>query len=199
MADEMEQMRSVVLSDMDGGEFRRAAAAVTERIAEYLEHPERWPVLPRTRPGDVASSLPPAAPDEGEPFDRILADFDRLILPHTTHWNHPGFFAYFGITGSAPGILAESLIAALNVNAMVWRSGPAATELEAVTVGWLRDLLGLPATFDGHINDTASSSTLVALAAAREATGLGVREEGLAGRPELPRLRVYCSEDAHSA
>jgi aromatic-L-amino-acid decarboxylase len=185
---------------MPGAEFRAAGHAVIEWIAEYLEHPERWRVLPETRPGDVAAALPAAAPGSGEPMDEILRDFDRLIPPNTTHWNHPGFFAYFGITGSAPGILAEALTAALNVNAMLWRSGPAATELEQVTLGWLRSLLGLPSCFDGHINDTASSSTLVALAAAREAqTDLRVREEGLAGRLEVPRLRLYCSEEAHSS
>jgi aromatic-L-amino-acid decarboxylase len=189
-----------LLGEMTGAEFRAAGQAVIERIAEYLEHPERWRVLPETRPGDVAAALPDLAPEAGEPMATILSDFDRLIPPNTTHWNHPGFFAYFGITGSAPGILAEALTAALNVNAMLWRSGPAATELEQVTVGWLRSLLGLPADLDGHINDTASTSTLVALAAAREAQAdLRVREEGLAGRPEVPRLRVYCSEEAHSS
>jgi aromatic-L-amino-acid/L-tryptophan decarboxylase len=185
--------------DMDAAAFRRHGQAVVERIASYLEHPERWPVLPATRPGELAASLPAAAPRLPEPMEAILADFDRLILPATTHWNHPGFFAYFGITGSGAGILAESLIAALNVNAMLWRSGPAATELEEVTLDWLRQLLGLPTGLDGVINDTASTSTLYALAAAREAAGLAVREEGLAGRAEVPRLRIYCSEEAHSS
>lgn len=190
---------TAMLGEMGEQEFREAGVAVVDRIAAYLSHPERWAVLPRTQPGDVASRLPASAPDAGEPMDRILDDFDRLILPNTTHWNHPGFFAYFSITGSAPGILAESLIAALNVNAMLWRTGPAATELEQVTLGWVRDLVGLPPEFDGHINDTASSSTLVALATAREATGLRIREEGLAGRSDVPRMRIYCSEEAHSS
>jgi aromatic-L-amino-acid decarboxylase len=189
-----------LLGEMPGEEFRAAGHAVIERIAEYLEHPERWRVLPETRPGDVVAELPASPPETGEPMATILRDFDRLIPPNTTHWNHPGFFAYFSVTGSAPGILAEALTAALNVNAMLWRSGPAATELEQVTLGWLRSLLGLPPDLDGHINDTASSSTLMALAAAREAQAdLRVREEGLAGRPEVPRLRVYCSEEAHSS
>jgi len=121
-------------------------------------------------------------------------------MPGTTHWNHPGFMAYFATSASAPGILAESLIAMINVNAMVWRTGPAATELEEVTLDWLRQLIGLPASFDGVINDTASSSTLYALAAARELQpDLKLREEGLPGRPEVPRLRIYCSEEAHSS
>src|SRR5512140_2928029 len=194
------QSSPALLGEMPASEFRAAGYAVIDWIAEYLQHPEQWRVLPETRPGEVAAALPSTPPVEGEAMAAILADFERLIPPHTTHWNHPGFFAYFGITGSAPGILAEALIAALNVNAMLWRSGPAATELEEVTVGWLRSLLGLPAGLDGHINDTASSSTLVALAAAREAQAdLHVREEGLAGRGEVPRLRVYCSEEAHSS
>jgi aromatic-L-amino-acid/L-tryptophan decarboxylase len=185
--------------DMDSAEFRAQGRAVIERIVAYLEHPELHAVLPGVRPGDVRRALPAEAPEEPEPFERILDDYDRLILPATTHWNHPGFFAYFGITGSGPGILGEALAAALNVNAMLWRSGPAQTELEEVTLDWLRRLLGLPEGFHGVINDTASSSTLYALAAAREAAGLDVRERGLAGRTDVPVLRVYCSEDAHSS
>jgi aromatic-L-amino-acid decarboxylase len=186
--------------DMDPEEFRRHGRAVIDRITDYIAHPERWPVLPDIRPGMLRDQLPADAPAAGEPMDEILADFDRLILPHTTHWNHPGFFAYFGISGSAPGILGEALIAALNVNAMLWRTGPAATELEEVTLGWLRAMVGLGDAFEGTINDTASSSTLHALAAAREADpSLHIREEGMAGRGDVPRLRVYCSREAHSS
>ena len=175
-------------------EFRHAADLVVQRIAEFLQDPERWRVLPDILPGDVRKALPEAPPAQGESFDRIIADFDRLIMPGTTHWNHPGFMAYFATSGSAPGILAEALIAMLNVNAMLWRSGPAHTELEEVTVDWVRRALGLPASFDGVINDTASSSTLYALAAAREhLADLKLRAEGLAGRPEVPRLRVYAT------
>lgn len=180
--------------------FRRHAAAAIERIAAYFENIEAWPVFPPTRPGQVRAALPPAPPEEPEPMDRILADFDRLILPNTTHWNHPGFFAYFPASSTEPGIIGELLAAALNANAMVWRTGPAATELEQHVLGWLRQLLALPEGWFGVINDTASSSTLYALAAAREAhPELRVREDGLAGRPDLPRLRVYCSEEAHSS
>ena len=184
---------------MSPAELREHGRAVIDRIADYLAHPERVEVLPSLRPGDVREALPSSAPVEPEPFDRILADYDRLIVPYTTHWNHPGFFAYFGITASGPGILAEALAAALNVNAMLWKSGPAQTELEEVTLGWLRKMLGLPESFHGVINDTASSSTLYALAAAREATGLDIRARGLAGRDELRPMRVYCSEEAHSS
>ncbi|HET9440958.1 MAG TPA: pyridoxal-dependent decarboxylase [Longimicrobiales bacterium] len=186
--------------DMNAQEFRAAAHEVVERIATFLQEPERWRVLPAVSPGEIRAALPSSAPPQAESFDDILADFDRLIMPATTHWNHPGFMAYFATTGSAPGILAEALIAALNVNAMLWRTGPAETELEEVTLGWLRQMIGLPEQFDGVINDTASSSTLYALAAAREyQSDLQLRAEGLAGRPEVPRLRVYCSEEAHSS
>jgi aromatic-L-amino-acid decarboxylase len=185
---------------MSPQEFGQAADQVVERIAAFLQEPERWRVLPDITPGAVRDALPAAPPAQGEPFERILADFDRLIMPATTHWNHPGFMAYFAVTGSAPGILGEALIAMLNVNAMLWRTGPAATELEQVTLDWLRQMIGLPAPFEGVINDTASSSTLYALAAARESLAdLRIREEGLAGRPEVPRLAVYCSREAHSS
>lgn len=188
------------IGDMPAEDFRRAAHRATEWIAGYLEHPERFAVLPPVAPGDVARALPTDAPEHGEPVGRLLDDFERLIAPSTTHWNHPGFFGYFAITGSSAGILAEFLAAALNVNAMLWRTGPAATELEQVTVDWLRKLLGLPDGFEGTINDTASTSTLYALTAAREAQAdLRIRELGMAGRPELPGLRVYCSADAHSS
>jgi aromatic-L-amino-acid/L-tryptophan decarboxylase len=149
-------------------------------------------------PGEVRNGLPPSAPARGESYDAIFADFERVILPGITHWNHPGFLAYFAISGSEPGVLAEFLSAALNVQAMLWRTSPAATELEDVTLSWLRQLLGLPAEFDGVIYDTASVSTLHALAAAREVAVPDVRGAGLAGR-ELPRPRIYCSEHAHSS
>jgi aromatic-L-amino-acid/L-tryptophan decarboxylase len=184
----------------DAERFRRAAHEVVERIASYLAEPDQWPVLPAVRPGELRAALPAAPPAAGEPLERILADYDRLIPPATTHWNHPGFMAYFAISTSGPGILGELLSAALNVNAMLWRTGPAATELEAVTTDWLRQMIGLPAGFVGTINDTASSSTLYALAAARELhADLRIRELGMAGRAELPPLRVYCSEEAHSS
>src|SRR5688500_4864328 len=128
-----------------------------------------------------------------------MRDFERVIVPALTHWNHPGFFAYFASSGSAPGVLAEFLSAALNQQAMLWRTSPAATELEEVSLGWLRQLLGLPADFEGVIYDTASISTLHALAAAREQAIPGVRTHGLAGRRGIGGVRVYCSEQAHSS
>ncbi len=190
---------AVHLGDMDPDEFRRAAHGLVDWIADYLADPGRYAVLSRARPGHIASALPPQAPADGEPFDAIFADFERILVPGLTHWNHPGFFAYFAITGSAPGVLAEMLSAALNVQAMLWRTSPSATELEEVTLAWLRKLLGLPDAFEGVIYDTASISTLHALAAARERHVPGVRTRGLAGRDDLPRIRVYCSDQTHSS
>ncbi|MGH7482947.1 MAG: pyridoxal phosphate-dependent decarboxylase family protein [Longimicrobiales bacterium] len=185
---------------MDPEAFRRHGHAVIDRVADHLASLDALPVLARVRPGDVRAALPAEPPAHGEPFERVLADFDTVIVPGTTHWNHPGFMAYFAITGSGPGILGETLAAALNVNAMLWRTGPAATELEALTLDWLRQMVGLPAGFEGTINDTASTSTFHALAAARElAPELRLREDGLAGRPEVPRLRIYASAEAHSS
>src|SRR6185295_17649236 len=167
-------------------------------IAKYLEYPDRYPVLARVQPGEITAALPSRAPEEPEPFDAIMADFERVLVPGLIHWNHPGFLAYFAITGSAPGVLADFLSAALNQQAMLWRTSPAATELEAVTLGWLRQLIGLPDSFEGVIYDTASIATMHALAAAREKVA-DVRTKGLAARPDVPPLRVYCSEEAHSS
>jgi aromatic-L-amino-acid decarboxylase len=185
--------------DMDPEVFRREAHRIADWIADYLADPGRYPVLSPVRPGDIREALPTAAPEEGESFDAIFSDFERVLLPGITHWNHPGFFAYFAISGSAPGVLAEFLSAALNVQAMLWRTSPAATELEEVTLGWLRRLIGLPDGFEGVIYDTASVSTLHALAAAREQAVPDVGARGLAGRFDLPSVRVYCSEHAHSS
>jgi aromatic-L-amino-acid decarboxylase len=180
-------------------DFRAHAHRLADWIADYLEEPTRFPVLSRVRPGEIRDALPRAAPERGESFDAIFADFERVIVPGLTHWNHPGFFAYFAITASAPGILAEFLSAALNQQAMLWRTSPAATELEEVTLAWLGALIGMPDTFEGVIYDTASISTLHALAAAREAAVPGVRAQGLAGRSDSPGVRVYCGEHAHSS
>jgi aromatic-L-amino-acid decarboxylase len=184
---------------MDSATFRSHGHKLVDWIADYLDHADRYPVLARVKPGEIAASLPDHAPEEGEPFDAIMTDFERVLVPGLTHWNHPGFLAYFAITASAPGVLAELLSAALNQQAMLWRTSPAATELEAVTLGWLRKLMGLPETFEGVIYDTASIATLHALIAARHAAMPDVGAKGLAGRADVPRLRVYCSEQAHSA
>lgn len=182
--------------DLPPEEFRALAHEVADWMADYLAGVGDLPVFPDVRPGDVRAALPAAPPEVAEPLERVLADFRDIIVPGLTHWNHPGFFGYYAITGSAPGILGEMLAAALNVNAMVWRSSPAATELEETTTDWLRQLLGLPADFDGVINDTASSSSLYALAAARDVAYPDARERGLFGRPAG---RVYASDQTHSS
>jgi aromatic-L-amino-acid decarboxylase len=184
---------------MDIESFRRDGHRLIDWIAEYLAHPERYPVLAQVEPGQVKRTLPAEPPEKPEDLEAILQDVEKIIAPGLTHWNHPGFFAYFGITGSGPGILGELLSSAFNVNAMLWRTSPAATELEELVLDWLRRLLGLPPEFMGIINDSASVSSLCAIAVAREAAGLRVREEGLAGRSDVPRLRLYTSEQAHSS
>ena len=185
--------------DLPADQVHAALTRVTTWIERYLEDPGRFPVLSTSLPGDIAKQLPASPPQSGESLDEILDDFERVLLPGVTHWNHPGFFAYFAITGSAPGIMAEMLTAALNINAMLWKTSPAATELEERALDWLRQMLGLGPGWFGVINDTASMTTLLALAAAREAKSeLQVRQRGLAGRPDLPVLRVYQSEHAHT-
>src|SRR5581483_230316 len=180
-------------------EFRARAGEIVEWIADYLAHSERYPVLPPLEPGATLDALPAAPPDDAEPLRRILDDVDRIIVPRVTHWNHPGFLAYFANTASVPGILGELLAPALNTNAMLWRTGPSAAELEQRTGDWLRQLIGLPDGWFGMCTDLASTSTLYALAAAREADpALDIRRKGLAGRG-LPALRVYCSDQAHSS
>src|SRR6267143_5272469 len=185
---------------MQPNEFRRHGHAVVDWIADYLENPEQWPVLPGVLPGELRSSLPQSPPLRGESMDTILADFQTLIVPATTHWNHPAFMAYFANSSTGAGVLGEALTAALNVNAMLWRTSPAATELEQLTMDWLRQMLGLPQNFFGVIADTASSNTLYAIAAARELhPELRIREEGMSGRADLPKVVIYCSEEAHSS
>jgi aromatic-L-amino-acid decarboxylase len=174
----------VVSADGSSVDLRRDGPAAVEWVARYLEGMREWPVRAQVEPGQVRSRLPVSPPERAEPFADVLRDLDEVIVPGTTHWNHPRFFAYFSITGSEPGILAELLSAAFNVNAMLWRTGPAATELEELACDWLRQLLGLADGWHGHIEDTASTSTLAALAAARE-----VRPGGA----------VLCSEHAHSS
>jgi aromatic-L-amino-acid decarboxylase len=172
---------------------------VVDWIADYLGHVGDYPVLAQSAPGDIRQALPDKPPVQPESMETILADFERIIMPGITHWNSPGFLAYFGITGSGPGILGEMLSGALNVNAMLWRTSPAATELEQVTLDWLRQMLGLPHPLFGVINDTASTGVLYALAAAREALPLHIRQQGIAGRTDVPRLRYYASQEAHSS
>ncbi len=197
----MEQMESILQKsrDMSPEEFKKYGHQLIDWVADYLCNTEKNDVLTKMQPGEIREKLPAAAPEHGEPLEKVIEDFQSIIVPGMTHWNHPGFFAYFGITSSGPGILGELLIAALNNNGMLWRSGPAATELEQTVLDWLRQLINLPEDFFGIINDTGSVSTLVAIAAAREALNMHIREEGMSGRTDLPLLRLYASEHAHSS
>jgi aromatic-L-amino-acid/L-tryptophan decarboxylase len=179
-------------------DFREAAHKAVDWIADYFENIDSFPVLSRVQPGDVEKQFSDAPSNSGKPYDALMAEFREKILPGITHWNHPSFFAYFSITGSQAGVIAELLTAALNANGMLWKTSPALTELETLSLRWLRDALGLPSNLFGIINDTASINVFLALAAAREALGLDIRREGIAGR-DLPPLKVYCSEHAHSS
>jgi len=182
---------------MDAAQFRQHGHGLIDWIADYLETNEELPVMSRCQPGEIAAALPRSAPEEGEGMAAILSDFRRDILPGVTHWNHPRFFAYFPANNSYPSILGELLSAGLGVNAMLWQTSPAATELEQVVMRWLAELVGLPAGFHGCIQDTASTATLTALVCARERkTGYLVNDEGFAG---ADRLRIYASRDAHSS
>jgi aromatic-L-amino-acid/L-tryptophan decarboxylase len=186
--------------DMAPSDFRAAGHAVIDLMADYLEGVAERQVLPAIEPGSLRPLFPTSPPEVAEPIERILADYQALIEPNATHWQHPGFMAYFATSASGPGILGEMLTAALGQNPMLWRTSPIGTELEEVVVDWLRQALGLPVGFDGLLTDTASTSTLIALAAAREAAGTDTADQGLAARSELGAgLRVYASAEAHSS
>jgi aromatic-L-amino-acid decarboxylase len=185
--------------DMNAEEFRRFGHEVIDWVSHYLEHVAERPVLSQINPGQLISALPSGPPATGEAMETILRDVDRLIMPALTHWNHPSFFAYFATSSSAPGILGEIFSAAFDVKAMLWRTSPAAIELEQVALDWLRQMMGLDSGFDGIIYDTASVSSMHAIAAARESLNLRIREDGMSGRKDLPLLRLYVSEQAHSS
>jgi aromatic-L-amino-acid decarboxylase len=178
------------MPQMSSDEFRAAAHQTVDWIADYLRDIRQYPVTPQVQPGEVTTRLPKQGPERGEPMERILEDFRTLIVPGVTHWNHPRFFGYFSVSASGPGILGEMLAAALNVNHMLWKTGPSATELEQVSLGWLRQWLGLPESFFGIIHDTASTSTLHAVIAAREAA----RQDAGGG---LQEMVLYTSEHAN--
>jgi aromatic-L-amino-acid decarboxylase len=165
-------------------DLRADGGAALEWAARYLERVGDLPVLAQVKPGEIRAALPKSPPEHAEPFSAVLADLDRVLLPGVTHWQHPRYFAYFATSATEAGILAEMLAAALNSVAFLWRTAPAATELEGVVLDWVAELLGLPSDWHGHIEDTASISTLTAIIAAREATG---------------RDLIVCSEQAHSA
>jgi aromatic-L-amino-acid decarboxylase len=179
--------------------FREQLHRLADWISDYRENLEMLRVAPNANPGAVRTALPAEPPERAEPIEKILGDIDRVILPGMVHWDHPMFLAYFGWTTTAPGILGEIITAPLNVNAMTWRTCPAATELETLVINWLRRWIQLPKEFDGVIYDTASVGVMHALAVAREEAAPSVRKLGLAGRGEVPRFRVYTSDQAHSS
>src|SRR6266516_2044560 len=187
------------LGDTPLEKFRKQLHELADWIADYREKIEILPVAPNARPGAIIAALPKKAPEEGESFDQIFGDVERLILPGMVHWGHPMFLGYFGWTTTAPGILGEIITSPLNVNAMTWRTSPAATELETLVVDWLRQWMQLPKEFGGVVYDTASVGVMHALAVAREEAAPFVRKFGLAGRSDLPRFRVYASDQGHSS
>lgn len=187
------------LNDMPKEDFRRFGHAIVDRIANYFEEMENLPVLSQIEPGSLKRSLPDSPPETGEDFSDVLKDIDTLIFPAVTHWNHPNFHGLFSTSTSSVGIFGEMFAAAFDMKAMLWRTAPASTELEDVVLDWLRQMMGLPDHFEGIIYDTASVSTMHAIAAARERSGLQVRELGMSGRTDLPLLRVYASEHVHSS
>jgi len=184
---------------MNGARFLEDAERVAGWIAAYRERVASLPVLPRVSPGEVSAGLPDAAPEAAESLQEVLEDLDRVIVPGLTHWNHPGFFAYFCSSTTDAGVLAEFLAAELNQNAMLWRTSPAGSELERRMVEWIRRFVGLPGAYSGLILDTASSSSFTALLAARERAVPEVRRRGLAGRDDVGACVLYVSEEAHSS
>lgn len=173
-------------------DFRRAGHEAVDWIAQYLNSVSEMPVLAQTKPGELLDALPPAAPEKGESFDDILHDFDRLVMPAVTQWNHPRFFAYFACTGSTPAILGEMLAAALNTNGLHWKTSPAVAELEQRALGWLRQWIGLTDQWFGIVYDTASTSSMHAIVCARELVDPQARTAG--SRNDLV---LYTSDQSH--
>lgn len=187
------------MSDMPKEEFRKAGYQLIDWIADYLNSIEKYPVMSQIKPGDISKQIPVAPPVNGEKIEKVLSDIDNVLIDGITHWNHPGFMAYFNTTSSGPGILAEILTAAFSSNGMLWKTSPAVTEMEKSMMNWFRQMVGLPENYWGIIYDTASTSSMHAIASAREQMGLGFREKGAAGRKDLPKIILYCSEQAHSS
>jgi aromatic-L-amino-acid decarboxylase len=195
----MKTMEKNNLGDMPKEDFRKFGHEIVDWIADYFERMETLPVLSQNAPNDLKNALPISAPAQGEDVGAIFADVERLILPAVTHWNHPNFHGLFSTSTSSVGVFGDMLSSAFDMKAMLWRTSPASTELEPVVLDWLRQMMNLPEDFSGIIYDTASISTLHAIAMARERLNLGIRERGMSGRTDLPLLRVYCSEQTHSS
>lgn len=187
------------MSDMPIEEFRKSGHQLIDWIADYLNDIEKYPPLSQVNPGDILKRIPESPPQKGEDIENVLKDVDKILMDGITHWNHPGFMAYFNSTSSGPGILAELLTAGLGINGMLWKTSPVFTELERAMMNWFRQMIGLPENYWGIIYDTASTSSMHAIASAREQLNLGFREKGMTGREEIPKLRMYCSEHAHSS
>ena len=187
------------LGDIPNEEFRQHLHKLADWIADYREQIAGRPIAPNDKPGAILAQLDQAPPEGGATLDEIFSDIERVIVPGVAHWAHPQFMSYFGCTTTSPGILAEMITAAMNVNAMTWRTSPAATELETLVLDWLRQWLTLPDEFQGVVYDTASISTMHALATAREQAAPNTRKLGLSGRAELPAFRIYTSDQAHSS
>src|SRR3954469_13145795 len=187
------------LGDIPADDYRKHLHELADWMADFRENIAKQRISPTAKPGAIISALPSMPPETAEPLAGIFADVDRLIVPGVVHWAHPQFLGYFGCTTTAPGILAEMITAALNINAMTWRTSPVATELETVVLDWLRQWLGLPEDFGGVVYDTASIGSMHALAVAREEAGISIRTQGLSGRTELPIFRIYVSDQAHSS
>ncbi|MFO7524643.1 MAG: pyridoxal-dependent decarboxylase [Ignavibacteriaceae bacterium] len=187
------------MADMPSEEFRKSGYKLVDWITDYLKEIEKYPPLSQINPGDILKRIPQSPPQKGEDIENVLNDVDKILIDGITHWNHPGFMAYFNSTSSGPGILAELLSAGFGVNGMLWKTSPAFTELERSMMNWFRQMVGLPENYWGIIYDTASTSSMHAIASAREQLNLGFREKGMAGRTDVARLRMYCSEQAHSS
>jgi aromatic-L-amino-acid decarboxylase len=185
--------------DMPENEFRKYGHKLVDWIADYLNEIEKYPPLSQVNPSDIFKKIPSSPPKKGEEIENVLNDVDKILMDGITHWNHPGFMAYFNSTSSGPGILAELLTAGLGINGMLWKTSPAFTELEKAMMNWFRQMVGLPNNYWGIIYDTASTSSMHAIASAREQLNLGFREKGMSGRNDVPRLKLYCSEQAHSS
>src|SRR5436190_17473124 len=186
------------VGDTPVAESRKRLHELADWIADYREKIDECAISRNVQPGEVLSQLDRDAPEAGTSFEKIFADIDRVIVPGVVHWAHPQFMSYFGCTTTNPGILAEMITGALNVNTMTWRTAPAGTELETLVLDWLRQWLQLPKEFTGVVYDTASISTMHALATAREQIAPNTRKLGLSGR-DLPRFRIYTSDQAHSS
>ncbi|MDQ6690442.1 MAG: aminotransferase class I/II-fold pyridoxal phosphate-dependent enzyme [Gemmatimonadota bacterium] len=187
------------LGDLSADELRGQLHRMADWVADYRGTIGERAISPSVVPGEIGGRLRATEWEDATPIDQILRDFDQIVMPGILHWGHPAFLGYFGSTSNGPALLGEIAAAALNVSAMTWKTSPAATEMETITLDWVRELIGIPGTFFGVVYDTASIATLHALAAARERTGADIRRLGLAGRSDVPRHRIYASDQAHSS